>query len=102
MRRAARVDRNQPEIIAHLRANGVSVQPLHMVGKGCPDLLCGYKGRTYLLELKDDEQTPSHQRLTDDQVRWHGAWGGQVAVVINPTDAFAVIQRLHLALVPCT
>jgi len=37
--KAARTDANQSEIVAGLRAIGATVQPLHAVGKGCPDLM---------------------------------------------------------------
>lgn len=36
-RRKARVDANQSEVVAALRAVGATVQHLHMVGGGCPD-----------------------------------------------------------------
>lgn len=39
--RAAKVDKNQPEIVEALRAEGAVVQHLHAVGVGCPDLLVG-------------------------------------------------------------
>ena len=41
MRRAARVDRNHSEIVEALRRVGASVQPLHGVHDGVPDLLRG-------------------------------------------------------------
>lgn len=44
MRRRAHTDRNQPAIVAALRGIGATVQPLHAVGQGCPDLLVGYRG----------------------------------------------------------
>ncbi len=53
MRRAANVDRNQPEIVAALRAAGATVEYLHAVGGGCPDLLVGYRGANYVLEVKE-------------------------------------------------
>jgi hypothetical protein len=53
VRRAAKVDANQREVVAALRGAGASVQLLHAVGEGCPDLLVGYKGLTMLLEVKD-------------------------------------------------
>ena len=44
MRRAAAVDANQTAIIRALRKAGVSVQPLHTVGQGCPDIIAGFRG----------------------------------------------------------
>lgn len=40
-RRAARVDRNQPEIVAELRERDYIVVHLHTLGKGVPDILVG-------------------------------------------------------------
>jgi hypothetical protein len=47
-RRAAKIDANQPEIVAALRQiPGCMVQPGH------DDILVGYKGRTYWFEIKE-------------------------------------------------
>ena len=91
MRRASRIDRNQPEIITALRQLGASVEPLHAVGKGCPDLLVGFRNRTLLLELKDGTKPPCERRLTEDQRRWHQAWQGQKAIVKSVEEAVAVV-----------
>ena len=64
MRRAAAVDANQSEIVAALRKAGVTVTPLHQVGGGCPDLLCGFRGVNTLLEVKDHAKPPSARKLT--------------------------------------
>lgn len=81
MRRAAKIDRNQPEVVEALRKIGASVQVLSTVGKGCPDLLVGYRERNFLLEIKDGELPPSARKLTPDQLGWHKEWRGQVTVV---------------------
>lgn len=86
MRRAAKVDRNQPEIVAVLRAFGATVQPLHMVGQGCPDLLIGFRGWSILAEIKDWKQPPSARQLTRDQQDWHAAWRGGTLAVIHDVD----------------
>ncbi|WP_386681891.1 hypothetical protein [Loktanella sp. R86503] len=91
MRYAAKVDDNQPEIIEALRKAGCSVTPTHQAGKGFPDLAVGRQGRTYLLEIKDGSKIPSKQKLTDDQVRWHGAWLGHKAVVRNVGEALEAV-----------
>ena len=91
MRRAAKVDANQAEIVADLRACGVSVQPLHAVGKGVPDLLCGWRGRNVLIEIKDGNKVPSAQKLTPDQADWHDTWRGQVAVANSIEQALEII-----------
>lgn len=86
--RKAKVDANQKEIVAALRKAGVSVQHLHAVGKGCPDLLAGVPdGSNVLLEVKDGKKPPSARKLTPDQVEWHSAWRGRVVVVTSVDEA---------------
>lgn len=87
-RRAAAVDANQAEIVKALRKVGVSVQPLHRVGGGVPDLLCGHAGKNMLLEVKDGAKVPSARTLTPDQKEWLEGWRGQWAVVTSVDDAF--------------
>jgi Holliday junction resolvase len=87
MRRAAKVDANQEQIVEALRAVGATVQTLAAVGKGVPDLLVGYQGKTLLLEVKDGRRPPSERRLTEDQLVWHGAWRGGPLAVVDGVDA---------------
>lgn len=81
MRRAARVDANQAEIVAALRKLGATVQPLHTIGKGCPDIMAGFKGRNVLFEIKDGAKSPSARALTGDEMEWIAQWRGSVHVV---------------------
>ena len=92
MRRAARIDENQPELVKQLRSiPGCTVQPLHMVGKGCPDLLVGWMGDNKLLEVKNADMPPSQKHLTPDEKRWHSQWAGQVAIVETFEDCLIVL-----------
>ncbi len=90
-----RVDDNQSAVTKALRAEGWTVQHLHAVGKGCPDLLVGVSGyntkQNFLLEVKDGKKT---WKLTPDQVIWHYNWKGQVDVVISPENAVETIKKL--------
>lgn len=86
MRRAAKVDANQRELVSALRALGCSVQPLHAVGGGVPDLLVGVRGENFLIEVKDGSKPPSERRLTPAQTEWHASWRGSVAV-LDSVDA---------------
>ena len=70
-RRAARVDANQGDIIAGLRRVGAQVQPIHVVGKGCPDIMVAFRGAWYVAELKDGNKPPSDRKLTPDEIEWH-------------------------------
>ena len=98
-RYSAKVDRNQAEIVADLRAAGATVQPLHSVGDGCPDLLVGFRGRNWLLEVKDWQASTTDRKLRPNQQEWHDGWKGQVAKVETSGAALAVIGAigLHLA-----
>lgn len=91
MRRAAKVDANQNEITAALRKVGATVQHLHSIGAGCPDLLVGLGGQNYLLEIKDGSLPPSKRKLTRDELAWHGWWAGEVFVVHNVDDAVRAV-----------
>lgn len=92
MRRAAKVDANQPEIVAALRRVGADVFSLAAVGDGIPDLLVGFRGQTFLLEVKDGSKPPSARQLTPDQIHWHAAWrGGRCVVVNGVTEALAAL-----------
>ena len=85
--RAARIDANHEQVVSALRAAGASVQSLAGVGKGVPDLLVGFQGKTLLMEVKDGKKTPSERRLTEDQLKWHGAWRGGPLAVVDGVDA---------------
>ena len=87
-----RVDANQSTIVKSLRQVGASVQSLADLGKGVPDLLVGYRGRNWLMEVKDWKQPPSKRRLTPDEKKWHQAWGGQVHVVETFDEALKLIS----------
>lgn len=92
MRRAAKVDANQPAIMAALRQAGATVYSLAAVGDGMPDLLVGYAGKTALCEVKDGSKPPSARQLTPDQQRWHQTWqGGTLAVVPDVEAALRVL-----------
>ena len=80
--RAAKIDRNQPEIVKALRQIGASVAITSGIGGGYPDLTVGFRGKTLLLECK----TGSDQ-LNEAQKKWHAKWGGHVAIVRTPEQA---------------
>ena len=91
MRRAAKVDANQTEIVKALRQVGASVQSLAATGKGVPDLLVGFRGKNLLLEVKDGDKVKSARKLTADQVEWHQGWRGHVAVVESVEQAIKIL-----------
>ena len=92
-RRAAKVDDNQPQIVAAFRSLGCSVTPTHAAGAGFPDLCVGDRGRTYLVEVKDGSLVPSRRKLTPAQVEWHAAWRGHVTIVETVQDVMKEVKQ---------
>jgi Holliday junction resolvase len=82
----SRTDGNQKEIVAALRKAGATVQDLHTVGKGCPDLLVGYQGINYLIEVKTADG-----ELTNDEIKWGVKWNGSAVIVRNIEQALKLI-----------
>lgn len=103
MRRARARDANEREIVTALRAAGASVTRLD--DAGVPDLLVGYHGRTWLLEVKlplgprgGMPERRDHEGgrgdLTASQVVWWDSWRGAHAVVVRSiVEALAVIAE---------
>lgn len=92
MRRIAKVDANQAEIVAALRKVGASVTPTHQIGNGFVDLVVGFRSRNYLFELKDGTKPPSARKLTDDEAIWFGNWRGEAHVVESAEQAIAILM----------
>lgn len=89
--RAAKVDRNQPEIVAALRKVGAQVACTSTVGQGFPDLVVAFRGRNILMELKDSKQPPSARQLTPAQKIFHAEWSGELHVVESIEQAIGVL-----------
>ena len=80
--RANKRDKNEAAIVAALQACGCAVvrldKPL--------DLLVGYRGRNWLLEVKGEGG-----RLTKDQKEFIATWPGQWAVIREPEEAIRIV-----------
>jgi hypothetical protein len=94
-RRAAKVDSNQPDVVAKLRKIGFSVQPIHTIGGGVPDLLLGMSGWNFLIELKSSDKG----KLTPDEIDWHANWKGQVDTAITVETILIIVleQFRHIS-----
>lgn len=84
-RRAAKRDGNEHLIVKTLRGVGASV---HFVsGRGLPDLLIGFGGRTFLGETKMRKG-----KLTKDQETFITSWRGEpVYILRSPEDALEML-----------
>jgi hypothetical protein len=92
---AAKIDRNQPQIVQVLRQMGARVQVLSNVGKGFPDLLICVRGTLALVEIKDGAAPPSKRKLTPDEAAWHAEWSdAPVFVVTSIDDALELVNAL--------
>jgi hypothetical protein len=87
-----KVDTTQGPIVEALRAVGASVQSLAAIGKGCPDLLVGYRSRWYVLECK----SPGG-RLTEDEWAWVQRAKGPVELVWDVDGALEAIGAVVVA-----
>ena len=79
MRHAARIDANQAQIVSALRAAGAYVWIISLP----VDLLVGYEGHTFLVEVKTD----SKKRLTALQGDFFNNWSGSTLARIDSPDA---------------
>jgi hypothetical protein len=94
MRRKARIDANQNQIVKALRQiPHLSVAITSQLGQGFPDLVIGYRGKNYLIELKDGSKPASARRLTQDELEWHDGWFGRV----DTCDSLeAILEALNI------
>ncbi len=84
-------DGNQAAIVSTLRAVGASVTILAGVGCGCPDLLVGFRGNTFLVECKNPDGR-GRNSLTPAEVEWFKTWkGGPAALVNSPEEALSTL-----------
>ena len=57
------------------------------------DLLVGFRGRNYLLEVKDPSKPKADRQLTPDQVKFRDNWNGHYAVVETVEQAIAELMK---------
>lgn len=88
MRRAARVDQGQDQIVSAMRAAGATVWII-----GLPvDLLVGYAGRTALVEVKRDSKAKFTKLQTEFMANWKG---GTLARIDNPEAALRLLKVME-------
>jgi Holliday junction resolvase len=91
MRRFARIDANQKQIVADLRSLGASVVSLAPLGNGVPDILVACRGKLWLFEIKNPKQKKSDRALTTDEKRFHLVWSGYVDIIETIDDAMKIM-----------
>jgi len=86
-----RVDSNQAAIVRALRQAGASVCNLAAVGSGCPDLLVGWCGNNFVLEVKNLEGRG--MRFTPAERAFMDTWRGRVLVITDVPQALELLDR---------
>ena len=89
-----KVDNNQLEIVKAFRSMGATVLNLSTVGKGCPDLLIGYKNKhSVLVEVKSKTG-----KFTEPQLKFIEQWrGGPVNRIDSVEGAIRLIKLLDIS-----
>jgi len=88
-----KVDNNQLEIVKAFRSMGATVLNLSTVGKGCPDLLIGYKNISVLVEVKSKTG-----KFTEAQLKFIEQWrGGPVNRIDSVEGAIRLIKLLDIS-----
>ena len=82
-----KTDANQKEIVDTFQSLGAIVYDASAVGGGFPDLVVGYNGRNFLVEVK----MPG-KHLNKLQKTWHDTWLGTVHIVTTPQEAAALLD----------
>lgn len=95
MRRAARVDENQPQITKAFRLLGCQVFPTHQLGKGFPDAAIRCGKVLCLVEIKDGSKPPSAQKLTEAEQKFHDEFAhyGLVEIVRDTNDVLRLVKQ---------
>jgi len=91
MRRAARVDDNQPEIVEAFRRLGWSVLIISQL-KNCCDIFVSKNGRTVAVEIKDGSKPPSKRKLTEGEAEFKKDWQGEYAIIESVEDVFSLAK----------
>lgn len=86
-----RKDKNQNPIVEALEKCGASVIDLSSLGEGIPDLLVGFKGKSFLIEIKNPENSYGRGGLNARQRTWHANWKGQVAIARSIKEALNIV-----------
>lgn len=95
VRRAAKIDDNQHDIVDRFLSNGLKVVSTAGMANGFPDIIVShFNGINVLVEIKDGDKIPSKRKLTPDQEEFHATWKGWIEIVENIDDVDALCERI--------
>ena len=93
MKRAARVDINQSEIVAAFRKLGWYVLIISQL-KNCCDIAVSKAGRTIMVEIKDGAKPPSQRKLTEGEQKFKDEWQGEWMLVESINDVIDINEGI--------
>ena len=93
LRRAAKVDKNQPEIVEAFRRMGCSVLIISQL-KNCCDIIVS-RGKTAAIEIKDGSLPKSKRQLTEGEMDFMHKWKGLYFIVESLDDVIRVVKELE-------
>ena len=90
---AKRVDANQKEIVEEFRRLGATV---YVVNREF-DLLVGYDGLNWLVEVKDGRKPPSKRVLTFNEQKFHDEWATPIYIIKSKEEVGLLLNPLKSA-----
>ena len=92
---AKRTDANQKAVVEELKKYlpEATVFVASGTGAGFTDIVVGWKGHNFLMELKDPDKPASARKLTKAQSELHQDWQGQISVVHSATEIVSEMLR---------
>lgn len=94
MRRARKVDANQPDIVEALRLLGCTVAITSDLGDGFPDLVVRKGLVVRLVEVKDGAKPPSARKLTKHEQQFQQEWEPVYEIVESVDDAVRLARSM--------
>lgn len=96
-RYAARTDANHKEIVEALHGVGATTENTAALGQDRPDVIVGFRGRNYWLEIKNPAQRSKSGvpwKGRNQHEEWHARWNGHVETVWTIEEALRAIGAL--------
>ena len=79
---ASKPDANQTQVVEELRARGCKVDHTHTLRAGRPDIVVGYVGWLFWLELKSGPR----KKLTPKEAEFHSEWDGMPVLRVDSCE----------------
>ena len=84
-------DDNHKDIVACFRGYGASVSDVSSLPNIGYDIVVGFRGFNFLVEIKDGKKAPSARKLTKSEQNMLDTWNGQYSVVESEEDVYKLL-----------